>query len=51
MGFKVYEATTPEVADIAKKLPLGRLYAHRSGIALMSPPADEAKPEGQLDLA
>jgi hypothetical protein len=31
MGFKVYEATPPEVADIAKKLPVGRLYANGRG--------------------
>jgi hypothetical protein len=27
MGFKVYEASPPEVAELAKKLPVGRLYA------------------------
>jgi hypothetical protein len=31
MGFKVYEATPPEVAELAKKLPLGRLYANGRG--------------------
>ena len=31
MGFKVYEATPPEVAEAAKKLPLGRLYANGRG--------------------
>jgi hypothetical protein len=31
MGFKVYEATPPEVAEYAKKLPLGRLYANGRG--------------------
>jgi hypothetical protein len=31
MGFKVYEATQPDVADIAKKLPVGRLYANGRG--------------------
>jgi hypothetical protein len=31
MGFKVYEATPPGVADIAKKLPVGRLYANGRG--------------------
>ena len=31
MGFKVYQATPPEVADIARKLPLGRLYANGRG--------------------
>ena len=28
MGFKVYQANLPDVADVAKKLPLGRLYAN-----------------------
>ncbi len=32
MGFKVYEATREEVAEYAKKLPLGRLYANGRGI-------------------
>jgi hypothetical protein len=31
MGFKVYEATSPDVAEVAKKLPLGRLYANGRG--------------------
>jgi hypothetical protein len=31
MGFKVYEATSPDVAEAAKKLPLGRLYANGRG--------------------
>ena len=31
MGFKVYEATREEVAEYAKKLPLGRLYANGRG--------------------
>jgi hypothetical protein len=31
LGFKVYEATPPEVAEAAKKLPLGRLYANGRG--------------------
>jgi hypothetical protein len=31
MGFKVYQATPPEVAEAAKKLPLGRLYANGRG--------------------
>jgi hypothetical protein len=31
LGFKVYEASPPEVAEIAKKLPLGRLYANGRG--------------------
>jgi hypothetical protein len=31
MGLKVYQATEPEVAEIAKKLPLGRLYANGRG--------------------
>jgi hypothetical protein len=31
MGFKVYEATLPDVAEAAKKLPLGRLYANGRG--------------------
>ena len=31
MGFKVYRATAPDVADIAKKLPVGRLYATGRG--------------------
>jgi hypothetical protein len=28
MGFKVYETSPPDVAEAAKKLPLGRLYAN-----------------------
>jgi hypothetical protein len=28
MGLKVYEASPPEVADVAKKLPVGQLYAN-----------------------
>jgi hypothetical protein len=31
MGFKVYEASPPEVAEYANKLPLGRLYANGRG--------------------
>src|ERR1700730_14220034 len=31
MGFKVYEASPPDVAETAKKLPLGRLYANGRG--------------------
>jgi hypothetical protein len=31
MGFKVYQATPLEVAEYAKKLPLGRLYANGRG--------------------
>src|SRR6202035_1242816 len=31
MGLKVYQATPPEVAEIAKKLPVGRLYANGRG--------------------
>jgi hypothetical protein len=31
MGLKVYEASPPEVAELAKKLPLGRLYANGRG--------------------
>ena len=31
MGLKVYEASAPEVAELAKKLPLGRLYANGRG--------------------
>ena len=31
MGFKVYQATPPDVAEAAKKLPLGRLYANGRG--------------------
>jgi hypothetical protein len=31
MGFKVYQASVPGVAEAAKKLPLGRLYANGRG--------------------
>jgi hypothetical protein len=31
MGFKVYQASLPDVAAVAKKLPLGRLYANGRG--------------------
>jgi hypothetical protein len=31
MGLKVYQATSEDVADIAKKLPVGRLYANGRG--------------------
>jgi hypothetical protein len=31
MGFKVYAASSPEVAEAAKKLPVGRLYASGRG--------------------
>jgi hypothetical protein len=31
MGFKVYDASPEEVAEYAKKLPLGRLYANGRG--------------------
>jgi hypothetical protein len=31
MGLKVYQATDPDVAAIAKKLPVGRLYANGRG--------------------
>jgi hypothetical protein len=33
MGLKVYEASAPEVAELAKKLPLGRLYANGRGFS------------------
>ena len=31
MGFKVYQASLPDVAEVAKKLPMGRLYANGRG--------------------
>ena len=31
MGLSVYKATSPDVAAIAKKLPIGRLYANGRG--------------------
>jgi len=31
MGFKVYQASLPDVAEVAKKLPVGRLYANGRG--------------------
>jgi hypothetical protein len=31
MGLKVYEGRSPDVAEVAKKLPLGRLYANGRG--------------------
>jgi hypothetical protein len=31
LGFKVYEASSEDVAEAAKKLPLGRLYANGRG--------------------
>ena len=31
MGFKVYDASSPDVAEAAKKLPMGRLYANGRG--------------------
>jgi hypothetical protein len=31
LGFKVYESSSEDVAEIAKKLPLGRLYANGRG--------------------
>src|SRR2546423_12970083 len=31
LGFKVYETSPPDVAEYAKKLPLGRLYANGRG--------------------
>jgi hypothetical protein len=31
MGFKVYKTSNPDVAAIAKKLPIGRLYANGRG--------------------
>jgi hypothetical protein len=31
MGFKVYQASLPELAEVAKKLPIGRLYANGRG--------------------
>src|ERR1700719_2824938 len=31
LGFKVYEASSEDLAEIAKKLPLGRLYANGRG--------------------
>jgi hypothetical protein len=31
MGLKVYQATSEDVADIAKKLPVGRLYTNGRG--------------------
>jgi hypothetical protein len=31
MGLKVYKATSPDVAEVAKKLPVGQLYANGRG--------------------
>jgi hypothetical protein len=31
MGFRVYQAILPDVVEVAKKLPLGRLYANGRG--------------------
>jgi hypothetical protein len=31
MGLQVYKASSPEVADVANKLPIGRLYANGRG--------------------
>jgi hypothetical protein len=31
MGLKVYKANSPDVAEVAKKLPIGRLYANGRG--------------------
>jgi hypothetical protein len=31
MGFKAFQASLPDVAEVAKKLPLGRLYANGRG--------------------
>ena len=31
MGFRVYQASLPDVAEVAKKLPMGRLYANGRG--------------------
>ena len=31
MGLKVYKASSPDVAEVAKKLPVGRLYANGRG--------------------
>jgi hypothetical protein len=31
LGFKVYQASLPDVTEVAKKLPLGRLYANGRG--------------------
>jgi hypothetical protein len=31
MGFKAFQASLPDVADVAKNLPLGRLYANGRG--------------------
>ena len=31
MGLKVYQASPPEVAELTKKLPMGRLYANGRG--------------------
>jgi hypothetical protein len=32
MGLRVYRTTSPDVAAIAKKLPVGRLYANGRGV-------------------
>ena len=32
MDLKVYQATSEDVADIAEKLPVGRLYANRPAV-------------------
>ena len=37
MGFKVYEASPEDVAEYAKKLPLGRLYADGQGVRAQHP--------------
>jgi hypothetical protein len=34
MGFKVYKTSNPELAALAKKLPVGRLYANGRGLSV-----------------
>ena len=50
LGFKVYEASSEDVAEIAKKLPLGRLYANGRGFvpnrSRTQPPSSTKKSGG-----
>jgi hypothetical protein len=57
MGFKVYQASLRDVAEVAKKLPLGRLYANGRGFvpnirqSLYTDVVAELAPEPQTALS
>ena len=45
MGLKVYKTSNPEVAALAQKLPVGRLYANGRGVRAEHPAESVQRPD------